>query len=396
IAANLDKFPEGSVDIPVLFKTLVDQGRSDIIADNLDKFLKASVDIPGLVKTLVDKGDIGFIANNLEKFPEHAITPDIASQLLIDINDALSQHRFQAVHIWMQNMSAIFGAKSMQGFLEPSAIQDVLLELRRDGRTKNTKYLEACMRLSNVPIPEAEPAKIVAEEPVEKLPRPLDTRTHVVTDEVLRFYAGSYIEGIINRIMSVPDWKYKLDFKDRSAIEELISGIDKERADLRTWLKQYMIEAVSSELRHQPDSGLQTPFGAPDSVYSRALKEQILDFFDSASGRFISSGWRENFGGTSWSRIASAGYSLWASKGGTEALVDHIFDLQHNTGAIFDKNPDRVKQVPESLKSLLNMKRDKEIPDILSELSGICGAEAVSAVQARLRIVNRIAKKVGV
>ena len=394
VAYNLVKFLNAGVDPKYLADTLIKTGFADVVANNLEKFPKGSVDPKYLADTLIEEGQTDIVANNLEKFPESILSPDIRSRLNISITDALAEHRYLQVSVWLENEIEKNGEVSVSSFFDKDALKKEWDILIRDGRYKNAMYLAKCMKLTGLTVPDM-PSRDSIEE--ETLPRTIENRKHIVTDDVLDFYTDNYIAHKLEGISTSPDWAYKLDFKDRIAFEDLKRQIEKRKDDLVLWLKSYIISAVASELEHQPDNlGLKLPRIDTESFFVTATQEEILNFFDSASTVFVTSGWRTDYGGSSWSRVARAGYALWASKGDLSPIVDYIFDLQHNTGVIFDKRPDEVLQNKGNLKTILDMKREHDIPDILPDLVGICSEQVLSGVYARLRIMERMMKKVGI
>ncbi|MEK7620018.1 MAG: hypothetical protein AAB413_02140, partial [Patescibacteria group bacterium] len=390
IADNLEKFPQGSVDASLLADRLMEARRWDIIVNNLEKFLRAGVNAPLLAERLMKAGQGDLIADNLEKFRDQALSPEILGKLHIPIQDALLQHRYLHVSLWLQNMSQRYGTSSIQGFFDQEAVQKVWNILVRDKRRAQAQDLSRCMALTGLTPPSLPEDGSPQEESRPSLP---ETRVRVVVDEVLEFYTDSFISHLLLQIQSTKDWKHKLEFHDRSQLESMKGQIQERREDLVSWMRRYMVTAVASELSHQPDEGLRVPPGNPDAIFF-AGDENVLDFFDASSAVFVKDGWSNKCGGSSWARVARAGYALFASRGDLTPIVDYIFDLEHNTGAIFDKRPDEVLQKPKGLQALLEMKRHEDLPDMLSKLESICSPEALSRVQARLRIAQRLKKKV--
>lgn len=88
----------------------------------------------------------------------------------------------------------------------------------------------------------------------------------------------------------------------------------------------------------------------------------LYDLFNAAKYMFEDgSGWiSDKYGGSAWVRIAEAGIKVLDTKNQNDidkvmAVLDHVFDLEHNTGSIFTKNPhlDTYR-----IKKILDYKRD--------------------------------------
>lgn len=397
VADNLEKFPNNSVDAIKLAYKLIEGGGGYVIINNLKKFLDRGVDATDIVAWCIDAGDVIAMASNLDSFPEHAITPEIRRQLPIQIKDALSQRRFRLVHTWLLNMSETNGSPSLKGMLDQSSANNELAILIRDKRLENAKYLYECMMMTDTNIDESLSESLQTESTyADVLPRKIDTETHVVADEVLEFYSESYFEQKINNIMSKADWSYKLDFKDRANLNSIMRGLEDNKKRLRDWIRQYMLHGVSSELKHQNVDHRSIFILDPNALMKESTREQILNFFDSASARFSFGNFGNAYGGSAWSDIAKAGYALWANDGNISVLLDYIFDLEHNTGAIFDKNKTRIKQNATDLKKVLDIKREGDLMTQLPELDGICDQNTIDSIQARMRIITKIERKVGI
>lgn len=396
LVERLEKLPEGSVDVKNLARSLIRSGNAKSILENYEKFPTNSIDDKKLIDALI-KTDKTQIVNNLEKFPEESIGSEIRKELLINISDALVQHRYRHVKMWLENKSEECGADSIRGMFNEIAANKEMEALIRDKRFKNAKYLKDCLEMTGARIAPALSNALETGTPYrETLPRSLDTMQHNVMDEVLEFYAGAFFERKILSIISVEDWSHKLDFKDRMEIEEVKGSYLKHRQKLKQWVKQYMIEAVASELRNQPQYGLRAQTLQADEFFQRSAREDILDYFDSASARFLLDEWQTQYGGQSWSRVAQAGYTIWANDIGFEQIMDYIFDLQHNTGAIFDKRWGQITQDNEKLKQVLEFKREGSLIGNLPKLDGVCDQELISSIHARMRILDRICGKLGI
>lgn len=122
----------------------------------------------------------------------------------------------------------------------------------------------------------------------------------------------------------------------------------------------YLAIAVSSELRHAWNYSIfaghggvlekmKENFGIDDLC--RRGDEQILEtlknqpvaqqveYFKQAAALFDCPGWiMSSYGGPKWGAIARAGESFLSGRLNHGVFVDHVFDLRHNGGCLFDKH----------------------------------------------------------
>jgi hypothetical protein len=87
-----------------------------------------------------------------------------------------------------------------------------------------------------------------------------------------------------------------------------------------------------------------------DGSKAAEIAEQCFPNIDSfiriAKIIFLKADWMENYGGDNWANITSAYTRLKYASGKNQLIIaiDHVYDLQHNTGTIFTKNPEYAKQ----------------------------------------------------
>jgi hypothetical protein len=87
-----------------------------------------------------------------------------------------------------------------------------------------------------------------------------------------------------------------------------------------------------------------------DGSKAAEIAEQCFTNIDSfiriAKIIFLKADWMENYGGDNWANITSAYTRLKYASGKNQLIIaiDHVYDLQHNTGTIFTKNPEYAKQ----------------------------------------------------
>ena len=110
---------------------------------------------------------------------------------------------------------------------------------------------------------------------------------------------------------------------------------------------------------------------AYDEIYRLTLEflkkngYSIADLFTFGRESFNDlTGWRsDQFGGSAWTKIAQAGLDVLESKNNRNAnermaVLDHVFDLQHNNGTIFTKNPsldiNKIHQILDDKRDITN------------------------------------------
>lgn len=84
-------------------------------------------------------------------------------------------------------------------------------------------------------------------------------------------------------------------------------------------------------------------------IVANMVKEhfpEIDSFMMIAKFLFLHADWSENYGGKNWANIVDAYFKLKNSSNKNQLIVaiDHVYDLQHNTGTIFTKDSDYAKK----------------------------------------------------
>ncbi|MCX6714698.1 MAG: hypothetical protein NTX72_02700 [Candidatus Uhrbacteria bacterium] len=134
------------------------------------------------------------------------------------------------------------------------------------------------------------------------------------------------------------------------------------------WMRCYLLKAVHSELKHQTDS-LQDKLKHPvvvlperfltiDTFIENATEEEIRTYLFAAEIQFRRPTWESSYGGEMWAKITDATNQFWKptqNKRPTTVNIDRAFDLQHNTGMVFDKD-ENVHANEEREKQLLDIK----------------------------------------
>jgi hypothetical protein len=86
--------------------------------------------------------------------------------------------------------------------------------------------------------------------------------------------------------------------------------------------------------------------GSKASQIAQECFPNIDSFIRIAKIIFLEADWMENYGGNNWATITSAYTKLKYASGKNQLIIaiDHVYDLQHNTGTIFTKNPSYAKE----------------------------------------------------
>jgi hypothetical protein len=192
---------------------------------------------------------------------------------------------------------------------------------------------------------------------------------------------------------------------DQLEYEMTPEGDDPYTADASAFSKEDLIERLgefSAEAEDVPEirnyfSNLydNTEFDRNQEVRKHASKGLSFDlakqmdpvkFMSVAAEIFDESGWHGAYGGENWARIARAWLKLRETESGPDLVVilDHIYDLQHNTGTVFNKLKTYAKDGDyDWLKKALDKKKDL-----------VNGREIINQVSPQMkRIANYTLKK---
>jgi len=137
-----------------------------------------------------------------------------------------------------------------------------------------------------------------------------------------------------------------------------------------------VIEQINTVDNFDEDEGERGAYKEYDNAFDLIHKtvENKLDFVYFCHELFSDNSlWEDSFGGKLWAKIAKAWINLYNSKDDANNIVwiDHIFDLQHNSGFALNKikkwhevtNSDKVKK--DILNIVLTYKRDLTHPEQL-------------------------------
>ncbi len=162
-----------------------------------------------------------------------------------------------------------------------------------------------------------------------------------------------------------------VDFYFYSAISEFSRGskfenetkdlFDRKTKEISEIFLTYLVIAVGGEVRHMPRSHsdndpyansynlLVKDFGVAkgdrqntqhrvvDSFSDLSL-DRVIRFFELSEHCFFDPNWRLSYGGPKWAAIAHAPLMLLKGEITSEMFVDHVFDLRHNGGVLFNKH----------------------------------------------------------
>lgn len=196
------------------------------------------------------------------------------------------------------------------------------------------------------------------QEPVElnrdELVMPSHEERKELPHTLIQFYANEHIRTALAVLKSETDFSSRAPSTLKMACMRLEESMNAETKEITKSVRRYLLKAISSELPLQRNTGL--AYFPDESVYwnnpggglTRMFtdKEDVLNFLKAAEGRFRS-GYRGMNGGTGgcggepWAQIASATYELWNTEDIKDLvpLLDRVFQLEHNNGTVFSKDP---------------------------------------------------------
>ncbi|MFH1142242.1 MAG: hypothetical protein V1695_00855, partial [Candidatus Uhrbacteria bacterium] len=260
-------------------------------------------------------------------------------------------------------------------------INKVLDNLQKKGLTHMAAQLAECAIASEYKIDEKELEQLrqasreEEERRANRTEREVDLGHHEVADEMSQFYVYQLIQSHLPaKRLNYQRWGLELPFKDQVALNDINRKAEPFNHELIEWMRAYGVHAVVSEMRHQADeNNLVDCINSPgldiseenisvddtdqvDTFLKYATKQEIGEYLHQASLQFRSLSWRKGFGGEPWAKIAETIAEAWQEKYPEEIICDRIFDLEHNSGMIFDKRPDRVKANTSELRRILNFK----------------------------------------
>ena len=248
----------------------------------------------------------------------------------------------------------------------------ILPRLLKAGLPADAKKITSLCKRFHLAIPEEIEKKVDKAEIIqeERVPRAIVEKPVDVLEDMTKFYTHQLIQ------IDLPTEKEKCDARLHGIdlpvrtwvdLNDMTRSFEAHERRIAHWMKNYAVFAVAKELRHQVDQlpliskdsqvnlpGLdlteeqrayQQQFSHPvDQFLSLATPTEIRRFLFQAEQRFLQIGWRSSYGGEAWAQICRVLADIWKEDSPLAIQIDRIFDLQHNSGCIFDKRPERVKE----------------------------------------------------
>jgi hypothetical protein len=105
-------------------------------------------------------------------------------------------------------------------------------------------------------------------------------------------------------------------------------------------------------------------------VLQRLGEQQHTAFFQFAEKLFNQGKWERGIGGEKWAAIARAGHLFLSGTLTHTTFVDHVFDLRHNGGRLFDKH--RMVRNESNIVDILDIKKRISSPsELLQEFQDL-------------------------
>jgi len=212
----------------------------------------------------------------------------------------------------------------------------------------------------------------------DKYQREVDGEIKDIYGEAVQFYVDNLIHSLVPSQDDVKRAYHEIQVdvpvRDRVLLNDIHNRGEAFSSRLEMFFKQHLVYACFGEIQKNLES--HGPKNVMDREEYTSLKETIEEierigfdeFIATASESetkeflflcmliFAEKGWDDVFGGENWGLIAQT--ALWGWNGflDREVFIDRVFDLQHNSGTIFDKRKERVKVQRGPLKSFLDFK----------------------------------------
>lgn len=326
------------------------------------------------------------------------------------------------------NLLALAEATGMKPTLLTSSRDalKLLSDLDRDGQTYWARDFLETLKLYGVQIPAAQEKAIRKHALTEKglrehrKPRHIEyVRTHYVPDEIASFYIDDLVRHGLDLVqqgleeMNRGHEESDLQLHSRRLgiqVKDLRDAIKRDLVRRRNWMREYMVDAVMSELKHmgirenirkeydqislpndtEHEGGVELE--RMEEFLRWGTKEEIREYLGRAAARFLNTAeWRRQFGGKPWAHIAETASKLWKDEEPNTVLMDHVFDLEHNNGMIFDKRAER-SNFSGFEKEVLDKKRDAtSLEDLFTLMEEEVSEEGRTALEARRRDWETIA-----
>jgi hypothetical protein len=204
------------------------------------------------------------------------------------------------------------------------------------------------------------------------------------------------------------------------------TALASEAAQLRTQvhtdaaerIAMYLVVAIGGEVRHadrcwdgcraQLDA-LVTEFNvkldkndraeaqrAPVSQLKTMSPAQHVRFVELVAAVFDKGAWGSTYGGKKWANIALAAHGFLTGKLSHSVFADHAFDLQHNGGCVFGKNPMLAGDRDMVQRQLETKKHATSVPDLYQRLSRLSSYYCRFEVSPQVEALYRKGEKLGI
>ncbi|MCX6800014.1 MAG: hypothetical protein NT091_02625, partial [Candidatus Falkowbacteria bacterium] len=210
-------------------------------------------------------------------------------------------------------------------------------------------------------------------EPVNREAVRKDYSQIELSKELLTFYSNQYLSvAILDKEVEFKRGK-ELKIKDRIFLNEQEEKVETNIKRTFDWMQVYLVKAVLSELEHQDQlfsKPIGTGFENDEEFLTKAIGSEARSFLLLAINKFNESGWAESYGGSPWAKIATLTYDFYLDDlnvNDKQMKIDRAFQLEHNTGLVFDKDPGQVTFSKEREKKFLDLKFKARNLDELSE-----------------------------
>lgn len=216
--------------------------------------------------------------------------------------------------------------------------------------------------------------------------RNINKETKRLADEIITFYISELTLAEINNLLRILELENKeLLPQDQSTLSTLRTTATKQIEQIFNWIREYLVFAVASELKHQYCLPKKGSVEIPKVEYPKELRHvskvgkflmlsteaQIQSFLIKAATRFRQKGWSSSYGGRKWATIAQIAGEMWVANDLNSKclLIDRTFQIEHNGGMIFDKRPSKIRSDEYEDKRILNIKRkSRDIETLLKNL----------------------------
>ncbi len=326
------------------------------LVEHMELLLNSNVVIPEkLLWHYSFRKDVHLSARHIVQF--YPLMEESAKQALqIDPVRALFEERYDQVYFWMKINIDLGRSELNEGFLLEENCYKQYKILLRDGRFESANYLLGCMALcgydtSNLTkVSEADRQRQLEHDDSEeifihqKIKRMEGFRN--IHEEVALFYMINSLMSLADRLERLQLWQDSAKAGDVIYIRDLKKQIEEMVLNIKAKVGTYICRALNGELEEvfgvlQRQKNFHSTYFSDKYKYRyRVSKGELLDMLASAKAALSSTSWKTFFAGPVWGRVAEAAYSLYATADPRPvgAALDVIFDLQHNSGSIFNKS----------------------------------------------------------